>query len=70
MRARVTEPTTGCKKEIRKVLPEANEATAYKWLAEERARIEAGVLSAHASEDALRRVRRIAVRAQGDDEGD
>ena len=45
MRARVTEPTTGCKKEIRKVLPEANEAIAYQWLADERARVRAGALS-------------------------
>jgi len=45
VRARVTEPTTGCKKEIRKVLPEANEAIAYQWLADERARVRAGALS-------------------------
>jgi len=45
VRARVTEPTTGCKKEIRKVLPEANEAIAYQWLADERARVKAGALS-------------------------
>ena len=44
VRARVTDPTTGCKKEIRKVLPEASEASAYQWLANERARIKAGVL--------------------------
>jgi hypothetical protein len=29
VRARVTDPTTGRKKEIRKVLPEADEAIAY-----------------------------------------
>jgi hypothetical protein len=46
VRARVTEPTTGCKKEIRKVLPEANEAFAYQWLADERARVKTGALSA------------------------
>ncbi len=45
VRARVTDPTTGCKKEIRKVLPEANEAFAYQWLADERARVKAGALS-------------------------
>ncbi|HXN30508.1 MAG TPA: site-specific integrase [Polyangiaceae bacterium] len=45
VRARVTEPTTGCKKEIRKVLPEATEAIAYQWLADERARVKAGALS-------------------------
>ena len=46
MRARVTDPTTGRKKEIRKVLPEANETVAFQWLDDERNRIKAGVLSA------------------------
>jgi integrase len=45
VRARVTDPTTGIKREIRKVLLEANEATAYQWLTDERTRIKAGVLS-------------------------
>ena len=43
VRARVTDPTTGCKKEIRKVLPEATEAIAYQWLDDERTRIKSGV---------------------------
>jgi hypothetical protein len=45
VRARVTDPTTGCKKEIRKVLPEATEAVAYQWLTDERTRVRAVVLS-------------------------
>jgi integrase len=45
VRARVTDPTTGHKKEIRKVLPGATEAMAYTWLTDERARVKAGVLS-------------------------
>jgi integrase len=45
VRARVTDPTTGYKKEIRKVLPEATEAMAYTWLTDERARVKAGVPS-------------------------
>jgi integrase len=44
VRARALDPTTGRTKEVRKVLPEADEATAYKWQAEERARIAAGQL--------------------------
>jgi hypothetical protein len=43
-RARVTDPTTGRLEEIRKVLPEADEATAYKWLQDERTRIKSGVV--------------------------
>jgi integrase len=39
VRARVTDPTTGRKREIKRVLPQADEATAYKWLQDERARI-------------------------------
>ncbi len=44
MRARVTDPTTGNKREIRKVLPEADEVDALRWLTDERARIKAGLL--------------------------
>jgi integrase len=43
VRARVTDPTTGRMKEIKRVLPEADAATAYKWLQDERARVRAGV---------------------------
>ena len=43
VRARVTDPTTGIKREIRKVLPEASEAMAYQWLDDERTRIKSGV---------------------------
>jgi integrase len=39
VRARVTDPTTGRKREIKRVLPHADEATAYKWLQDERARV-------------------------------
>jgi integrase len=39
VRARVTDPTTGKKREIKKVFFEADDATAYKWLQDERARI-------------------------------
>jgi integrase len=46
VRARVVDPSTGRMKEIKKTLPQADEATAYKWLADERARIRAG----HASQ--------------------
>jgi hypothetical protein len=42
MRARVTDPSTGKLKEIKRVMPEADEATAYKWLQDERARVRAG----------------------------
>ncbi len=45
MRARVLDPTTGSKREIRRVLPEADEASAYKWLHDEKARIKAGVVA-------------------------
>jgi hypothetical protein len=46
VRSRVVDPTTGQMKEVKKVLPEADEATAYKWLSDQRARIQAGVLLA------------------------
>lgn len=39
VRARVTDPTTGHIREIKKVFPEADEATAFLWLNDERARI-------------------------------
>jgi integrase len=45
VRARVTDPTTGIKKEIRKVLP-TDELSALNWLETERARIKAGLVSA------------------------
>ena len=43
VRARVTEPTTGKLKEIKRVLANADLATAYKWLEDEKARVRAGV---------------------------
>lgn len=46
VRARVVDPTTGKMKEVKKSLPEADEATAFKWLADERARIKAGLVLA------------------------
>ena len=46
VRARVTDATTGHLVEIRKVLPEATEATAFAWLEAERMRVKSGVLSA------------------------
>jgi integrase len=46
VRVRVVDPTSGRKKEIKKSLPEADEAAAYKWLFDERARISAGLVSA------------------------
>jgi hypothetical protein len=42
VRARAKEGTTGMQKEIWKVLPEADEATALRWLKEEKARVRAG----------------------------
>jgi integrase len=42
VRARVVDPTTGRLKEIKKVLPEADLATAHAWLANERRRIQSG----------------------------
>src|SRR5262245_21245825 len=44
VRARVTDPTTGKKRELKRVFREADEATAYKWLQDERARIKSGVV--------------------------
>jgi integrase len=44
VRARITDPTTGRMIEIKRVLPKADEATAFKWLADERKRVQAGVL--------------------------
>jgi integrase len=46
VRARVTDPTTGRQKEIKKSLPEADEATAFKFLSDERKRIQAGLVMA------------------------
>ena len=43
VRARVVDPTSGRMKEIKRVMPEADEASAYKWLQNERARVRAGV---------------------------
>ncbi len=43
VRARVLDPTIGRAREIKKVLPEANEAVAYQWLHDERARVSAGL---------------------------
>jgi integrase len=45
VRARVVDPTSGRTKEIKKSLPQADEATAYKWLCDERARIRTGLVS-------------------------
>jgi len=45
VRARVTDPTTGKKKEIRKVLP-TDDVSALNWLETERARIAAGTVLA------------------------
>jgi integrase len=45
VRVRVVDPTTGKLKEIKKVLPDADEATAFKWLADEKKKIRAGVVS-------------------------
>jgi hypothetical protein len=46
VRARVTDPTTGRKREIKRVLPDADEATAYKWLQDERSRIKSALVLA------------------------
>jgi hypothetical protein len=46
VRVRVTDPTSGRIKEIKKSLPDADEASAYKWLSDERGRIRAGLVSA------------------------
>jgi hypothetical protein len=44
VRTRVMDPTTGRMKEIRKVMPEADLGTAFKWLQDERARVQAGLV--------------------------
>jgi hypothetical protein len=69
VRARVVNPATGAKEEIRKMLPNADRATAFKWLNDEKLRIKSGDVLARA-EAALRRILEIAVRAEGEDEGD
>jgi hypothetical protein len=46
VRTRVIDPTTGRMKEIKKVMPEADLGTAFKWLQDERARVQAGVVLA------------------------
>jgi integrase len=43
VRARVMDPVTGKLREVKKVLPGADAATALKWLEDERARIKSGV---------------------------
>ncbi|MBI2393687.1 MAG: tyrosine-type recombinase/integrase [Deltaproteobacteria bacterium] len=45
VRARVVDPTTGKLKEVKKVMPDADEATAFKWLADEKKKIGAGGIS-------------------------
>jgi hypothetical protein len=42
VRSRITDPATGKRKEIKKVLPEADEATAYKWLRDEQRSFDSG----------------------------
>jgi len=44
VRARVTDPTTGQLKEIRRVMPGADELSALRWLEDERARVRDGVV--------------------------
>jgi hypothetical protein len=46
VRARVVDPTSGRMTEIKRSLPEADAATAHKWLSDERARIRAGLVLA------------------------
>jgi integrase len=43
VRARVVDPTTGSMKEVRKVLPDSDQATAQQWLTEELARVRSGI---------------------------
>jgi hypothetical protein len=43
VRARIVDPTNGKMKEIKKVLPDATEATAFKWLEDERGRVQTGI---------------------------
>lgn len=45
VRARIVNPTTGRQEEIKRVLPDAAEAEAFKWLEDERARVRAGAPS-------------------------
>ena len=46
VRARVADPATGRLKEIKKVLPQADDVSALKWLRDETARVRAGIVSA------------------------
>ena len=46
VRVRVVDPTTGRTREIKRVLPNADELTAFTWLTEERERIRSGALLA------------------------
>ena len=46
VRSRVVDPTTGREKDIKKVLPNHDPAAALKWLNDEKARIQAGGVSA------------------------
>jgi integrase len=48
VRARVMDPTTGHLREIKKSLPEASKATAFKWLEDEKARVKSGAVSVQA----------------------
>lgn len=70
VRARAKEGTTGKLKEIFKVMPDADAATASKWLTAERARVREGEVLSSESEAALLRIRRAALRAQGEGAGD
>ena len=45
VRARITDPATGKMREIKKVLTESNEATAFKWLHDERERVKVGLVA-------------------------
>jgi len=46
VRARIVNAATGQLKEIKRCMPGADEATAYKWLSDERERLRAGLVSA------------------------
>jgi hypothetical protein len=46
VRSRITDPTTGARREIKKVLPDADLATAHKWLRDEQERIRQGLVEA------------------------
>lgn len=50
VRARVVDPTTGRMREIKKTLPDSDEATAFQWLSNEKARVRAGGRSAQCQE--------------------